>query len=127
MPKSVPSTSFTVSEVPFRQTEPLLATNPARAWGARKVTRRLSPSGLVAITRARPSTWPDTMCPPNSSPTFSARSRLTRRRAVQSPMVVFDRVSPDTCTSNQPTPRATAVRQAPSQAMEAPMSMPAVS
>jgi hypothetical protein len=41
--------------------------------------------------------------------------------------LVFDSVSAEISTSNQSGPNATTVRQTPSQAIEAPMSMPSVS
>ena len=61
-------------------------------------------------------------------PTFSARSRFSRLPTVQPERLVFDTVSALISTSNQlrgVLPSATTVRQTPSQAIEAPMSMPA--
>ena len=136
MPKSQPFTSFTVNDVPFSATEPLGAMNRASVSGARKVTRVLSPSTRSPTTCATPSTWPDTIWPPNSSPTFSARSRLIRIPSGQCvrPILVTPTVSAEICTSNQfcgsPSntgPSATTVRHTPSQAIDAPISMPATS
>ena len=39
--------------------------------------RRESPTGSTATTAPTPSTWPVTIWPPGSSPTLSARSRLS--------------------------------------------------
>ncbi len=61
------------------------------------------------------------MCPPSSSPTRSARSRLTRVPGCQVPSTVLDRVSAEASTANQSGPSSTTVRQQPEQAMEAPM------
>ena len=67
------------------------------------------------------------MWPPSSSPAFSARSRLMRRPGCHSPSVVLASVSLETSTVNVlPSPAGStsvAVRQAPSQAMEAPRAM----
>ncbi len=84
-------TSFTVSEVPFSATDPLRATNRARSSGARKVTRVLSPSRRNAITSATPSTCPDTICPPSSSPTLQRALQVQplARRPARRPMAVL--------------------------------------
>jgi hypothetical protein len=93
------------------------------------VKRCDSPSGRIETMRATPSTWPDTMWPPSSSPAFSARSRLRRRPTFHSPSVVLESVSLETSTVKVlPAPAgstAVAVRQAPSQAIEAPSAIPA--
>ena len=52
--------------------------------------------------RATPSTWPDTIWPPSSSPTRSARSRLTAVPSLQSPRVEQDSVSAEACTEKAP-------------------------
>ena len=119
-PNSRPSTSLTVSEVPFSATDPLGAMKRASSGGARKETRVLCPSSRKPTSSARPSTWPVTMCPPSSSPARSGRSRLTSRPGSQEPSAVFDIVSADTSASNQPSAPSATVRQTPSQAMEAP-------
>ena len=75
----------------------------------------LSPSGCSATISARPSTWPETMWPPSSSPSRSARSRLTRRPSRPGGRGRGGRwccatVSAEMSTSNQaPSPRGPAV------------------
>ena len=49
---------------------------------------------------AIPSTWPDTICPPSSSPARKERSRLTLVPGVQLSRVDFDNVSFDTSTGH---------------------------
>ncbi len=131
-PNSAPSTSFTVSDVPASATEPLGAMKRASSVGARKRNRVLSPSGVIATISATPSTWPETICPPISSPSLSARSRLIRSPTLQARrprrIAVFETLSAETSTSNQApppeaAPRSTTVRHTPSQAIEAPMAM----
>src|SRR3546814_2302478 len=72
--------------------------------GAAKAKRQLSPSWRRSTTVPTPSTWPETMWPPSSSPSFSGRSKLTAWPARQPPMVVQARVSFETSTANQPGP-----------------------
>ena len=79
----------------------------------------------IEITSPTPSTWPETMWPPSSSPTLAARSRFTGSPAFQAPSVVLARVSPETSTANQLSPFSTTVRQQPECEIEAPMSTPA--
>ena len=69
------------------------------------------------------------ICPPNSSPTFSERSKLTVCPTFHKPdpIIVLETVSELISTSNQSSPKSTAVRQIPSQAMDAPNVIPAVS
>ncbi len=57
-PETGPCTSFTVSEVPSRATEPLGATKRASGAGSSNSRRRLSPSARMSRIRATPSTWP---------------------------------------------------------------------
>ena len=130
MPNSTPSTSFTVNDVPLSATDPLGAMNFANSSGARNVTRVLSPSSLIFTISATPSTCPDTMCPPSSSPTFSARSRFKRLPSPQSPTFVAPTVSAEISTSNQfcgSRPKAITVKQTPLQAIDAPRSIPSTS
>ena len=91
--------------------------------------RRELPSVRRSAMRPTPSTWPATMWPPSSSPARSARSRLMRWPGCQSPSVVRLSVSLETSTvKTEPPPSgaiSVAVRQAPSQAIEAPTAMPA--
>jgi hypothetical protein len=126
-PKARPSTSLTVSEMPSSATEPLGAMKRARSGGTWKRKRRESPSGSIATISASPSTWPETMCPPSSSPSFSGRSRLTREPGRQ-PQRGAMSVSAEASTTNQPRPSlwrpvSMAVRHTPEQAMEAPIAM----
>jgi len=92
--------------------------------GARMRRRCEPPSGVTDTTSPTPSTWPETMWPPSSSPSLAARSRLTGSPAAHWPRVVLARVSPDTSTANQPNPFSTTVRQQPEWEIEAPMSTP---
>ena len=52
-------------------------------------------SGRISrvASSAMPSAWPATICPPSSSPTFNARSRLSRVPIFQQPAVVMRKVS----------------------------------
>src|SRR3546814_13130669 len=69
--------------------------------GAAKAKRQLSPSWRRSTTVPTPSTWPETMWPPSSSPSFNGRSKLTAWPACQAPMVVQARVSFDASAANQ--------------------------
>src|SRR5690606_22372110 len=111
--KRVPSTALTVSDTPSTVIEPLGAIWRCSGAGASTAIRREPPSGVTDTTVPTPSTWPETMCPPISSPSRAARSRFTAEPSVQSPRVVFDRVSAETSTANQPGPVSTTVRQTP--------------
>ncbi len=95
-------------------------------FGASKVMRMLPPSGCCSTILPTPSTWPLTKCPPSSSPTFSARSRLTRVPTFQVPSVVTESVSPLTSKAIQPGPFSTTERQQPLQQTEAPKAISAV-
>ncbi|MNE79627.1 hypothetical protein D3C80_1761310 [compost metagenome] len=107
--------------------EPLGAIKRCRGAGASITMRCDPPSGVMETTSPRPSTWPETIWPPSSSPSLAARSRLTRVFSTQSPSLVLDRVSPETSTANQPSPFSVTVRQQPAWLIEAPRSMLAVS
>src|SRR5579871_3159549 len=126
-PNAAPSTSLTVSETPSTVIDPLEAMKRASSGGARKPKRRLAPSGLRSRISPTPSTWPATMWPPSSSPSFRGRSRLTGLPGRQAPMVVRDRVSAEASTANQPGSLSTTERQTPLQAMEAPWAIEALS
>src|SRR5579875_3642417 len=126
-PNSAPSTALTVNETPSTAMLPFSAMNRASACGARKRQRVDWRSRSAASASPVPSTWPETRCPPNSSPSFSARSRLTRVPAFQRPSVVRASVSAEACTANQSLPTSMTVRQQPEQAIEAPSGMAAVS
>src|SRR3546814_3213648 len=69
------SNVFTVRETPSTAIDPLGARNGASSAPASISTPCESPSGATAAILPTPSTWPVTMWPPSSSPTFSARSR----------------------------------------------------
>ena len=79
------------------------------------------------ISSATPSTWPATMWPPSSSPTFIARSRLSRVPVFQSPAVVIRSVSAaastETAVRLPSLPVSTTVRQTPECEIDAPMAM----
>ena len=60
-----------------------------------------SPTGSAASIVPMPSTWPVTIWPPSSSPTFSARSRLSRAPSAHRPAAVRLCVSAETSTANQ--------------------------
>ena len=126
-PSALSATVLTVNDTPSRQTEPLGAMNGAMSPGTWMAMRVESPTGETLVMRPTASTWPVTIWPPSSSPTFKARSRLSRRPATHWPLAVRLVVSPDTSTLNSPAALATTVRQTPEQATEAPSASPAVS
>src|SRR5688572_27819486 len=103
--------------------------NGASSLGARTVRRVESPSGCQSAMRPTASTWPETMCPPSSSPTLSEGSRFTRRSSCHMPCAVRLTVSAETSTANHAAPgappRSTTVRHTPDQAIEAPMAIAA--
>jgi hypothetical protein len=57
-PKRLPSTSFTVSEMPSTATEPLEAMKRARSAGASNTKRTLPPPASSTRSCPTPSTWP---------------------------------------------------------------------
>src|SRR4029079_12269585 len=57
-PKRLPSTSFTVSEIPSTAIEPLEAMKRASSPGASNTKRTLPPSDAIDAIRPTPSTWP---------------------------------------------------------------------
>ena len=69
-------TSFTVREVPFKATDPLIEINLISFSGHSKVSLSLLSIFSELISFATPSTCPVTICPPSSSPIFSDFSRL---------------------------------------------------
>src|ERR1700722_2323166 len=123
-PKVSPRTSLTVNDTPSTATLPLTAMKRESEAGTRKFQRVEAFSGVADTAVPTPSTWPETRCPPNSSPTRSDRSRLTRDPTVQLPSLVWARVSAEASTANHvgcaPGPNSTAVRQQPEQEIEAP-------
>ena len=96
-----------------------------RDIAAIEVGRRLEARrSLVALgparrTSATPSTWPETIWPPSSSPSLERPFEVDRRPA---PVAQRGRarVSAETSTANQSSPLSTTVRQTPEQAIEAP-------
>src|SRR5215469_4603898 len=129
MVKTAPETSFTVSETPSSATEPFGATYFARASGALTSKTLENPDGAARTMLATPSTWPETRWPPSSSPARSERSRLISRPGLQLPSVVLLSVSSDTSSLKRAPPgagsTAVAVRQQPSQQIDAPSTMEA--
>src|SRR6185437_15463841 len=85
------------------------------------------PSARRSTISATASTWPETRCPPSSSPAFSARSRLIPVPTRQSLSVERARVSAEAWTANQSAPRSITVRQTPAQATDAPSARSLVS
>ena len=77
---------------------------------ARGLKRAVGPQGPVpgdvvaATMSATPSTWPETIWPPSSSPIFSERSRLSFVPGPHVPAVVRASVSAAASTSNQQPP-----------------------
>ena len=98
-PKLAPSTSFTVSDTPLTAMLPLGATKRAKRRGSSN-SQRVEPfSGVAESTFASPSTWPETICPPSSSPRRSEPSRLIRFRRASFP------ASSATASRPKPPPR----------------------
>ena len=126
-PNRVPDTSLTVRLTPSSATEPLGAINGISASGASNTKRTDSASGRRSTIRASPSTWPETRCPPNSSPSRKDCSRLTGVPSGQPPIVVRARVSAEACTVKAPSSTAITVRHGPEHAIEAPIAIAAVS
>ena len=130
-PSSVSVTALTVNDTPSTVTDPFAAMNGASSVGTEMSIFHESPCVVTESTVPIPSTWPVTMWPPNSSPSFSARSRLRRRPAVHWSAGVRDTVSPETSTANQPPaawlPLLMTVRHTPEQAIDAPRSTVAMS
>ena len=77
-PKVSPSTALTVNDTPSTATLPFTAMKRARACGTRKRQRVEPFSGVADSAVPTPSTWPETIWPPSSSPIRSERSRFTR-------------------------------------------------
>src|ERR1700721_1907697 len=91
----------------------------ARAAGNSNPHRVEPFSGVADSVFANPSTWPETRCPPSSSPSLSEVSRLSLVPSCQFPSVVRESVSAETSTANQSGPASTTVRQQPEQPIEA--------
>src|ERR1700722_18164310 len=120
-------TSFTVNDTPFTATLPFPAMNRANGLGTRNVHRVDAFSAVADTASPTPSTWPETMCPPSSSPIFNDRSRLTWLPTVHPPSVVHAKVSAEASPANPSASTSTAVKQQPEQAIEAPRGIEALS
>src|SRR5690348_14904072 len=71
--------------------------------------------------RARPSTWPETRCPPSRSDSRRAFSRLTTSPSRNAPSVTRANVSFETSKASVAPSRSTTVRQQPETAMLSPI------
>ena len=70
-------TAFTVRLTPWTETEPFSVINMARLGGTSSSSSLDSSRERRPATRAVPSTWPETMCPPRRSLARTAFSRCT--------------------------------------------------
>ena len=103
-PKIFPETLLTVRETPSKATEPFSEIKSFKSSGTSNSNLLLSPSTFVEVIFATPSTCPDTIWPPSSSPSFNALSVLILVPTPHSPMVVRSNVSADASTANQFSP-----------------------
>src|SRR5690606_16085876 len=111
----------TVSDMPSSAMEPLGAMKCFKLCGARIFKRCDPPSGVMLSKTARPSTWPETRCPPSSSPILSEGSRLIFVPTCHVSRLVFERLSAETSTVKFFPSFSTTVKQQPEQQMDAPM------
>src|SRR5512132_3644848 len=110
----------TVRLTPSTAIDPFIATKRWSASGASIATRTPSFSRSTEATTPTASTCPCTQWPPSSSPTRSARSRLTRAPAPRPPSVVRATVSGTAVAWNTPSWTRSTVRQTPFTATLAP-------
>ena len=78
-PKRLPCDLVHRERTPSSATEPLVATAASKSPARRTRSARNRPPAAARRSSATASTWPETICPPSSSPALSARSRLMRR------------------------------------------------
>src|SRR5690606_6108639 len=115
-----PPTALTVREMPSTAIDPLFATKWASSEGREKrSTRQTSPSVTLSSSLV-PSMWPCTMWPPRRSPTWAARSRLTRVPGWGCFRVLIAMVWAMTSAVNQSSPWSMTVRHTPFTEMESP-------
>ena len=100
-PKVSSVTSLTVNDTPSTATLPLTAMKRARSRGRGSASGWSRVPAVADSASPTPSTWPETRCPPSSSPSRSERSRLTRVPTRQRPSVVLLSVSAEASAANQ--------------------------
>ncbi len=111
---------MTVREIPSRATEPFSAINAFSRSSTAITSLCESPSASISCKLASPSTWPDTICPPSSSPSLRAGSRFICVPICQPDSVVRASVSADTSTKKLSVVVSTTVRHTPEHAIDAP-------
>ena len=111
------STPDTVRLTPSTATEPFSTRYCASEDGASILA---VPPSCISRTRATPSTWPCTRCPPSRVASVTGRSRLTGAPGSRRESAVRRSVSSERSNERDRPSLATTVRQTPFTATEAP-------